>query len=420
MKVAPARHAAFTVLNRIDQRNGDSASLLASVEGELIAADRRLCHELVLGVLRRRMWIDRNIDALAPGRKIDREIRTVLRIAVYQLAFLDRVPPHAVVNDAVSQCRIARKTSAGSFVNAILRSFGRARPSLDFAGDSERIACELSHPEWLIERWSRQFGRDTAESIALANNQPVEPSYRWTRRTTESVKASLARECVPNRAEYLRELAANGKIYFQDPGSQMVARTVRLAEGESFLDVCAAPGGKTTLAALEASGRPALVVAGDSSAERVRVLADNCRRQGVEEAAIVRFDAVAGLPFADGTFDAVLVDAPCSGTGTIRSNPEIRYNVTEASIATHSSKQLAILENASKTVKRRGRLIYSTCSLETEENEEVARRFIESAGEFRVAATGFRLPYETDDGFARTFPHRDGTDGFFVAVFLKN
>lgn len=420
MKVSPARHAAYTILSQIEQRNGDSASLLARIEEGLGAPDRRLCHELVLGVLRRRMWLDRNIEALAPGRKLDRDVRTVLRIAIYQLLFLDRVPPHAVVNDAVSQCRIARKTSAGSFVNAVLRRFLREPPPLDFASDSERVSCELSHPAWLIERWTRQFGRETAESIALANNEPVEPSFRWTRRTTESVKASVVREGITNRAEFLRELAENGKVYFQDPGSQMVARAVRLHAGESFLDVCAAPGGKTTLAALEASGRPALIVAGDSSAERVRVLADNCRRQGADDVTILRYDAVAGLPFADESFDAVLVDAPCSGTGTIRSNPEIRYNVTEETIAAHSSKQLAILENASKTVKRGGRLIYSTCSLEADENEEVARRFIESAVGFRIADAGFPDPFGTRDGFARTFPHRDRMDGFFVAVFLKN
>lgn len=420
MNVSPARQAAFAVLSQIDMRKGDSASLLARFEEELVTADRRLCHELVLGVLRRRLWLDRNVDALAPGRKVDRDVRTILRIALYQLMFLDRIPPHAAVNDAVSQCRIARKTSAGSFVNALLRRFLRERPALDFASEPDRFACTVSHPEWLIARWTRQFGRETAESIAVANNRPAEASFRWTRRTTESVKTSLARENVPNRVEFLRELAEKGKIYFQDPGSQMVARAVQLEAGAFFLDVCAAPGGKTTLAELEATGPPKLIVAGDSSADRVRVLVDNCRRQGANDAAVLRYDAVSGLPFADETFDVVLVDAPCSGTGTIRSNPEIRYNVTEESIAAHSDKQLAILENASKTVKRGGRLIYSTCSLETDENEEIARRFMSSVDGFAVVSTGLPDRHLTPDGFARTFPHRDATDGFFVAVFKKN
>ncbi len=306
MKVSPARHAAFAVLGQIDRHKGDSASLLARAEDELAVADRRLCHELVLGVLRRRMWLDRNIDALAPGRKLDLDVRTILRIALYQLSFLDRVPAHAAVNDAVSQCRLARKTSAGSFVNAVLRRFLRERPVLQFAGDAERFACETSHPEWLVERWARQFGRETAEAIALADNRPAEQAYRWTRRTTDAVRESLARENVQNRAEYRRELAENGKIYFQDRGSQLVARCVGLTEGESFLDVCAAPGGKTTLAALEASGSPKIVVAGDSSADRVKVLLGNCRRQGADDVDVIRYDAVAGLPFAGEIFDAVL------------------------------------------------------------------------------------------------------------------
>jgi 16S rRNA (cytosine967-C5)-methyltransferase len=419
MKIAPARVAAYEILLRVARDRAHSVALLAEYEPKLSSADRRLCHQLVLGTLRRLIPLDRLIDEAAGKRTIDSEVRTILRLGFYQLLHLDRVPVHAVVNDSVNLVVRARKSSARGFVNAILRKAQTRGEARVPAEGIDGLSVATSHPVWLLERWRRQFGEEGAREIAEFGNVQPAPSFRWTLRTTDAVRASVARCTEASRGEYLRELAANGKIYFQDPGSQIVARAVRLGEGESFLDVCAAPGGKATLVALEHSYLGVRIVAGDISERRTATLASNCRNQGADSIEIVRFDAGGFLPFAPASFDKILVDAPCSGTGTIRSNPEIRYNLSEADIRGFASKQLKILENASKCLKPGGTLVYATCSLETEENEEVCEAFLARNPAFRKIAPAVPEVMLTAGGFARTVPFRDGTDGFFLAAFTS-
>ncbi len=188
-----------------------------------------------------------------------------------------------------------------------------------------------------------------------------------------------------------------------------------------FLDVCAAPGSKTTYIARQKvkDARQNLLVAGDLYEHRAKTLQANCRRQAAGFIKILRYDAEKDLPFADETFDAVLVDAPCSGTGTIRHNPEIRYFLQETDFAELAEKQLRILQNASKVLKKNGRLIYSTCSLEREENESVSERFTAENTEFERVAPPIGERFLTTEGYARTFPQTDKTDGFFITVFEK-
>ena len=187
-----------------------------------------------------------------------------------------------------------------------------------------------------------------------------------------------------------------------------------------FLDVCASPGGKTGLIAQRFASSATLVGAGDLYWPRVEYLRDNCARQGVEFVNVIQYEATDALPFADETFDVILVDAPCSGTGTIRHNPEIRYFLKPEDFVELSIKQLNILTNASKVLKRGGSLIYSTCSLEKEENELVARRFLSENSSFSITDSNVAEKFRTDDGFARTCLHRDGMDGFFIAEFRRN
>jgi 16S rRNA (cytosine967-C5)-methyltransferase len=214
----------------------------------------------------------------------------------------------------------------------------------------------------------------------------------------------------------VRELVAENRIYLQDEASQMVALAVHVPSGGRFLDVCAAPGGKTGLVAERR--RPSLSVGGDLYQQRVELLRDNTRKQGVD-VKIVRYDAEAALPFERETFDAVLVDAPCSGTGTIRHNPEIRYFLASDDIAKLSFKQRRILGEASKAVKKGGVLVYSTCSLEPEEGEETARWFLSENREFEMVRPAVADRFITDGGFARTWPHRDAMDGFFIGAFRR-
>lgn len=413
MKISPARKAAFNILLRIDRDRAYSSVLLPAYEANLSDADRGLCHEIVLGALRRQMLLDRYIDILAKNKKIDREVRVILRLSLYQMIFLDRVPSHAAVNDAVSLAVSAKKSSAKGFVNALLRNFERERPALAFADEAERISVETSHPMWLLRRWEKEFGPEVAVAIAEADNQPPDASFRATAKSEDADLSKLLKD-------ELRALADSGEIYVQDKGSQMIADAVALKSGERFLDVCAAPGSKITLVATHVPSSSSLLVGGDLHLNRVRFLKESAARQGVDWIQALQYDAARPLPFAEESFDAVLVDAPCSGTGTIRHNPEIRYFLDESSPATLASKQLAILSEASKLIGRGGRLIYSTCSLEREENEEVCERFLGANPDMCKTEPGIPSAFLTSEGFGRTFPQRDGMDGFFIASFAKN
>ncbi|MEQ1765350.1 MAG: 16S rRNA (cytosine(967)-C(5))-methyltransferase RsmB [Pyrinomonadaceae bacterium] len=423
MPISPARIAAYEILIRVERDRAYSSALLPRYESELGEKDAGLCHQIVLGILRRKLYLDERIREHAGAKKIDIEVLTALRIGAYQLLELDRIPDHSAVNDSVGLVQRARKVSAKGFVNAILRRIASEPTALEMGDDLDALSIKLSHPKWLLEGWIRQFGHERAISIAGANNLPSRIAYRPTGKElsldiegypSDIVDGALT---VSSLTGGLRELAEQGKIYFQDEASQLVANLVAVPEGGRFLDVCASPGGKTSLIALK--NRTATIVAGDIYHPRVEFLRSNCIRQGIYTVQVAQYDAVVSLPFAKDSFDTILVDAPCSGTGTIGSNPEIRYSLRPEDIEELSRKQLSILLSASKLVKPGGRFYYSTCSLEREENQEVVAAFLTHAKDFTVAPTNGNLRFVTEEGFGRTFPDRDGTDGFFFATLVR-
>lgn len=417
MKISPSRIAAFEILTKIEKEKAFSSVLLPMAEEKLETKDRALCHELTLGTLRKQIYLDLIIEKLTNRKKLDSAVKIILRIGLYQMIFLVKIPAHAAINDSVNLVQMAKKTSAKGFVNAVLRKFTRETVELEFEDEVEKLAVETSHPKWLIEKWIADFGFDETSRIAAANNETPKLDYRLTAKTTEATK-QRSDEATKRQ---LFELAEKGEIYFQDKGSQMIGNAVELMENEKFLDVCAAPGSKATyIASKKAKGkRQNLFVAGDLHFQRVRLLQANCRKQGVDFVNVLQYDAVKGLPFADQSFDIVLLDAPCSGTGTIRHNPEIRYFLETKDFAELSDKQLKILKNASKLIKRGGRIIYSTCSLEKEENELVCHNFLVDNIEFQTVKPNISDSYLTPQGFARTFPQNNNMDGFFIAVFEK-
>ena len=426
MKVSPARKAAFEILNRIDSTRAFSSVLLPEYEEKLSSNDRGLCHELVLGVLRRQLYLDRIIDHFMGAKRLDGAVRNALRLGAYQLQFLEKIPDYSAINESVNLVQIAKKTSAKGLVNAILRRVSEQVPELSFTDDVERVSVETSHPRWLMEKWIADFGFETAEQIAIANNEIPRTAFRLTARATPPLtgyeKSPLVDGAYITRSidGRLHDLADAGEIYFQDEASQLVAKVVASDVGTRFFDVCAAPGGKTTLVAGSMNGcESPLVVAGDLHSSRAKLLQATCNRQGASFVNIVRYDAEMELPFAYGSFDTVLVDAPCSGTGTIRHNPEIRYFLEPDDFADLARKQRQILRNASKVVRPGGRLIYSTCSIQAEENEVVCREFLDETDEFEKVRPGIPTAVLTSDNFARTFPHRDGMDGFFIAEFRR-
>lgn len=421
MKISPARLAAFDVLLRIERDRAFSSVLLPAVEERLSSADRGLCHELVLGVLRRQIYLDKIIESFSGSKKLDAAVRIALRLGAYQLLFLDKIPAYSAINESVVLVQNAKKTSAKGFVNAILRRLSEKTPTLSFDDDLECVSVEASHPRWLVEKWSDEFGETEATAIASANNVIARSAFRVIGgEGVDGVEMSeFVDECYLTESitKELRDLADRDEIYFQDEGSQLVGQVVGTDLGLTFLDVCAAPGGKTTQIAR--MNRTAMIVAGDLHTARVEHLRETCRRQGVEFVNVVQYDAEYGLPFADGAFDTVFVDAPCTGTGTIRRNPEIRYFLAPDDFHSLPRKQLAILKNASKVVTPGGRLVYSTCSLETEENEQVVEKFELGNPDFVKAVPAVPERFITAAGFARTFPHRDSMDGFFIAEFRR-
>jgi 16S rRNA (cytosine967-C5)-methyltransferase len=410
---------------------------LAAKEEGLQPNDRSLCHELVMGVLRRRLWLDCLIAHYA-HRDVDRldfPVRLALRLGLYQLRFLSRVPASAAVNESVKLMRTARLRSAESLVNAVLRRATREPEYDPVAGITdpiEKVAIGTSHPSWLIERWAKAFGVAEAVAFARANNEAPPVAFRVIDRregATEvidelrSAGASLSPSQITSGAwrvagavDLLREFTRTGRIYIQDEASQLAARVVYARIGDRVLDVCAAPGSKTTQLA-DLAGDHALVLAGDLHEHRLRTLKRISATHGLNSIRCVVFDGLRDLPFPESTFDRVLVDAPCSGTGTLRRNPEIRWLISTGDIEDLSARQGRILWNASRMVKRGGRLVYSTCSVEPEENEHVAAEFLEQADDFRQVALPLSPSLVTTSGAARTWPHRDGADGFFIAAF---
>jgi 16S rRNA (cytosine967-C5)-methyltransferase len=436
--ISPARLLAFEVLRRVE--DGAYASvLLASREAELEPLDRALCHELVMGVLRRQLWLDRLIEFYAKRKVsgLDEAVRLALRLGLYQLRFLSRIPQSAAVNESVNLVYAARLRSAGGLVNAVLRRAARepdVDPVLTITDPGERLAVATSHPVWLIERWLKAFGRSEAEAFAYANNEPAPVAFRVvSNRAQESEVCEQLRQAgatlVPSRiapgawrvtgvGSLLSQLVAKGWVYVQDEGSQLVSAALGAKPGELVLDLCAAPGSKTSQIA-DATGDAALIVASDLHLHRLRTAVQTAQLHGLTNIRCVVLDGLASLPLRDRAFDRVLVDAPCSGTGTLRRNPEIRWRITPADIQDLSERQNQLLLTASQAVKPGGRLVYSTCSVEPDENEAVAQTFLENNADFKGAELSLDAPLITSSGGARTWPQRDGTDGFFIRAFER-
>jgi 16S rRNA (cytosine967-C5)-methyltransferase len=359
------------------ERGAFSSDLLAHETDALDSRDAGLAEEIALGVLRWRGAIDSIVERLAgrPVRKLDREVAAALRMGVYQLRWLDRVPPHAAINESVELIKRARKRSAAGFANAVLRKVNR--DPLEWPDDATRLSC----PAWLLARLSAHYGPEVARGIAEANLQRPERFVRIP--PGAPVPVGLEPTDVPGAYAG----SADG-FRVQDISSQTIVPLLDLQPGQSFLDLCSAPGNKTAQA-LEAGVH---AIAADVSAARLR----HVRPLGIP---VVALDATFPLPFT-GKFDRILVDAPCSGTGTLMRNPEIKWKLTQADLGDLQQRQVTILRNAFAVMAPGGRLVYSTCSLEPEENEEVPRL----AGIGQVRHTMQRIP------------GRDRGDGFFAAV----
>lgn len=435
--VSPARRSAFEILRRVEA--GAYSSILLAGKSELSSRDRALRQELVLGILRHQTLLDNLIEHFANRRvdSLDQPVRIILRLGLYQLRFLRRVPASAAVNESVNLTRYARVRSAEGFVNAVLRRATR-EPDYDplpvIEDQVERLSVETSHPRWLLNRWIDHFGFPFTAELARANNQPPPLSFRVIKtRATESEVAGILREAEANliaspiaagawRCEgasgQLLELARAGKVYIQDEASQLVGLGLNPQPNERVLDLCSAPGSKTSHLA-DLAGNRATVVASDINEARLRTVTQTADLHKLSSISCVLLDGKRDLPFSVDVFDAVLIDAPCSGTGTLRRNPEIRWRISAADIQELSTRQTQLISSSAVIVKPGGRLVYSTCSVEPEENEQIVETFLASHQEFVRIDLNVDPRLVTTKLSVRTWPHRHGVDGFFIAAMMR-
>jgi 16S rRNA (cytosine967-C5)-methyltransferase len=449
--IAPARTAAFHALRAITAGRADLPAALAVSRQRLTdERDRSLAAEIVTGTLRWRRSIDHLVVHFANNRplaKIDADVLTVLRLSLYQLLHLDRVPASAVVDDAVDLTRAVRRAGAAGFVNAVLRSILRQRHHLPLpqrpvdSADVDAVRRYLgtthSHPDWLVERWLSRTGFANAEQWVRFNNETPRLTLRVNTlvATRDQVRRTLADDGIATEptgyaphgltvlaGNPLRATAGGNRHLFvvQDEASQLVALAVAARPGERVLDLCASPGGKTTALAGDMRDRGVLV-ATDVRPRRISLLHDTVRASGAASVRIAHIDPAAALPFRR-QFDRVLVDAPCSGLGTVRRDPDIKWRRTESDLAMFANNQQALLHRAADVVAPGGRLVYATCSSEPEENDDVIAAFQSDHPAFQrldLRREPLLSAVCDQDGLLRTLPFRHRLEAFFAAALER-
>lgn len=438
MAVSPARKAAFEILLTVERGRGHSDDLLrGKTVKELSAQDRHLTTALVLGLLRWQVWLDQQIHELLvrPNAKLDREIRIALRLGAFQLLHMERIPAHAAIDESVELAKQAGHRFASRMVNAVLRKL---------AGASRETAAnpEQAYPAWMVERWTRSYGRETVQRICAHGQSEPAAAIRLADASAEEELTQVEIVLEPGqllceaRVVIAGDLTATaafreGRVRFQDEGSQLVAEIA--GHGDAILDVCAAPGGKTLI--LAERNLKAKIAACEASPQRSARLRERLALLG--ERVEYRLGDAAEIGDVE-AYDLVLADVPCSGTGTLGRNPEIRHRLRPEDLPRQAERQVAILRAALRAVRPGGRVAYSTCSLEPEENEEVVAKVRQEELGVRVILMQDRitqmqgqgiLVWEaaqrlaasiTKEGYLQLLPGVCGTDGFFVALLEKS
>jgi len=439
--IAPARIAAYDILTAVSAGNADLATAVAFARANLRDdRDRALASEIATGVQRWRANLDHVIASFAK-RSIDRldpEVVEILRLGAYQLLHLTRVPASAVVDDAVNLAKRAGKTSAAGFVNAVLRTISRKRESLplpprpadpaDTGAVLDYFSTTLSHPRWLAARWHERYGFDATEQWLLFNNDPAPLTLRANRDLNDPDVHLHPSALVPGALIVDEGSAVNlvngGSAVIQDEASQLVGLFAADAARHTrrVLDACASPGGKTIMIAA-AMDPGTLLVASDVRDRRVALLKKTVETSGAPNVRLLQADLLKALPFAP-VFDLVFVDVPCSGLGTLRRDPDIRWRRHESDLTPLAAAELTMLQRAAESVRPGGCVIYATCSSEPEENEGVADAFLASTGGFapmHARDVSPTIPGVVIDsrGHLRTRPDHHALEAFFAAAFRK-
>jgi len=450
--VSPARQAALSVLLAVE-RDGAYANLELQKQTrrwKLKPSDSSLLTELVNGALRRQGTLDWVIEQFSTVSvpRMNRIIRCIVRLGVYQLLYLDRIPARAACAEAVNQAKSRGLHGLAGFVNALLRGVSRNKRMISYPDPEKETALYLSlknsHPLWIVERWLRRFGKEETIALCKADNEPPPVALRCNtlRITPSRLAARLEAEgltvrpstlvpegIIAGNLSFLPHLKSfQDGLYAVQDESSMIASSVLNPPPEAFvIDACSGPGGKTTHLAqlMKNKGR---ILALDVHEHRLKLVDDACRRLGVTIVETRRLD-VRELPDQlREKADYILVDAPCSGLGVIRRRPDLRWRVQPEQLSLHASQQLDILLGAAKCLKTGGLLLYSTCSTEPEENRGVVNSFLMEYTGFKTedltTLLPFPLVYSSDmrdagNGFLQLLPHRHNTDGFFLSCFRK-
>jgi 16S rRNA (cytosine967-C5)-methyltransferase len=446
-EISPARKLAFDILLELERGYSHSDDLLRSRAVDALSTlDRHLATALVLGVVRWQIRLDRELQALLkrPDAKLDAQVLIALRLGALQILFMDRIPARAAIDESVELAKQARHRFASGMVNAVLRKLARV-PRAEFPqGSGQELALAEAHPAWMVERWAALFGMDATRAICRSGQSQPALALRIADREAELLeggvvfehgKLLMAARVVVSGDVTATDALRRGRIRIQDEGSQLVAElaAVQLERGaQKILDACAAPGGKTLI--LAERNPQARIVALESSAARFRQLED--RVQPFQDRIECRLADARALK-DDEMADLVLADVPCSGTGTLGRNPEIRHRLRLEDLKLQAERQRAILAAALHVCRPGGRVVYSTCSLEPEENEQVvvsvldqlpgARQVSLRASIDLLEGQSVLLPgiasrlqaSLTAQGALRLLPGSFRTDGFFIALIEK-
>jgi 16S rRNA (cytosine967-C5)-methyltransferase len=446
--VTRARAAAFKILLAVERGTVHADELLRGPAVDALeCADRNLVTTLVLGVLRWQVRLDAKIREYLtkPNAKLDVEVLIALRLGAFQLLHLDRIPAHAAIGESVELAKQAGHRFAAGMVNAVLRKLGIARSRL--LDDGTGLEAELAHPAWLVGRWKKAYGDEATRAICRHGQQQPDLALRLADSETERELIAAGIGLAPGRllvdarivtAGDLTNSQAfySGRVRFQDEGSQLIAEiaasTGLVQKVKGIVDTCAAPGGKTMI--LAERNPEAQIVACESSEQRLAAMRE--RVVGFGDRIECRLADAAALN-ETAKYDVALVDVPCSGTGTLGRNPEIRHRLRIEDLARQSERQRAILRSVARAIRPGGSIVYSTCSMEPEENEQVIEAVIAEMPELRRISLAGRIDELREAGIAtaesaerlrgcimaegslRLIPGALGTDGFFVALIEK-
>ncbi|WP_417900598.1 16S rRNA (cytosine(967)-C(5))-methyltransferase RsmB [Bacillus haimaensis] len=438
------RELALDALVNVEKKQAYSNLLVNNYldSGKLNKKDAGLFTEIVYGTIQRTMTIDYYLTPyIEKQKKLEDWVKVLLRLTLYQMLYLDKVPERAAIYEAVEIAKKKGHKGVASVVNGVLRSIQRQGvPDLEtMKNDVDRISIATSHPRWMVEKWIEQYGVENTERLCEMNLVPPSQTARvnTAKASVEDVismlkaqgfdveKGEVAQESIVSKKGNLAYSNAfkNGFITIQDESSMLVARTLDVEPGQTVYDSCAAPGGKTTHIAELMKGT-GTVISTDLHEHKVKLIKEQADRLGLSNIEVKAMDSrKAQEVFQNEMFDKILVDAPCSGFGVIRRKPDLKYTKTMQDVKQLASIQSAILDEVAPLVKKGGTLVYSTCTIDKEENTEVVNAFLENNQDFEIDMSikdlvPHKLETYIQDGMLQLLPHYFGTDGFFI-VRLK-